>query len=279
MSRASSEGVFFHFAVALIVAALAVSVFADRTMNSGPSLDDLWASAPPSSRVWLPGDVANLPEPSRRYLTHAIAPGTLLASAVRLRMHGEIKLKSWLPFTAEQIIRSDGDMLWQATVRQKGIPIRGFDRLFSGEGAMRWKLLGIVPVMTASGPDITRSTVGRVLAEFVWLPTALSAGGVSWTAADPSHPTATMTLLGHAVELELTVGETGRLQSIKTSRWGNPEGGEFRSVDFGAVAEEEATFHGYTIPTRLRVGWHFVQGQFESDGEFFRMSLDDAVFR
>ena len=45
------------------------------------------------------------------------------------------------------------------------------------------------------------------------------------------------------------------------------------------VAVDEATFHGYTIPTRLRVGWHFVNGQFESDGEFFRVSVDDAVFR
>src|SRR4051794_16024363 len=169
-------------------------------MNTQPTLADLWNSAPSATRTFDPAALANLPEPSRRYLTHAIAPGTPLASAVRLRMHGEIKLKSWLPFTAEQIIRLDGEMLWQATVRQKGIPIRGFDRLVSGEGAMRWKLLGIVPVMTASGPDITRSTVGRVLAELVWLPTALSAGGVSWTAADPSHPTATMTLLGHATQ-------------------------------------------------------------------------------
>ena len=279
MATAGSKGVSFRSAVAFpILAALAVGVFADRTMNSGPSLDDLWASAPAAAHVWLPSDVANLPEPARRYLTHAIAPGTPLASAVRLRMHGKIKLKGWLPFTAEQIIRSDGEMLWQATVRQKGIPIRGFDRLVSGEGAMRWKLLGIVPVMTASGPDITRSTVGRVLAESVW-PAALSARGVSWTAADASHPTATTTLFGHAARLELTVGETGRLQSIKTSRWGNPEGGEFRSVDFGAVAEAEATFHGYPIPTRLRGGWHFVHGQFESEGEFFRVSLDDAVFR
>jgi uncharacterized protein DUF6544 len=278
MSRASPEGI-SRSAAGLIVAALSVGVIADRTMNSGPSLDDLWASAPASARVWLPSNVSHLPDPARRYLTHAMAPGTPLASAVRLRMHGEIKLKGWLPFTAEQVIRSDGEMLWQATVRQKGIPIRGFDRLVGGEGAMRWKLLGIVPVMTASGPDITRSTVGRLLAELVWLPSALCAGDVAWTASDALHPTAAMTLLGHAAQLEMTVGETGRLETIKTSRWGNPEGGEFRSVDFGAVAEEEATFDGYTIPIRLRVGWHFVNGRFESDGEFFRGIIDDATFR
>jgi hypothetical protein len=220
-----------------------------------------------------------MPEPARRYLTRAIASGTPLASAVRLRMHGEIKLKGWLPFSAEEVIRADGDMLWQATVRQNGIPIRGFDRLVGGEGAMCWKLLGFLPVMTASGPDITRSTVGRVLAELVWLPAALCAGDVSWAASDAFHPTATTTRLGHAAQLELTIDDTGRLQSVKTSRWGNPDGGEFRSVDVGAVADEEKTCQGYTIPTRLRVGWHFVNSRFESGGEFFRVVIDDAAFR
>src|SRR5258708_2997422 len=111
ISRAGPPGAACGAAVAtVVVAAPPGGVFADRTLNSGPSLDDLWAAAPASSRVWLPSNVSHLPEAARRYLTHAIAPETPLASAVRLRMHGEIKLKGWLPFTAEQVIQSDGGM-------------------------------------------------------------------------------------------------------------------------------------------------------------------------
>src|SRR6185437_15449051 len=58
-----------------------------------PSLDDLWGSAPSSHRSFEPALIRNLPEAVQRYLGHAIAPGTPLASAFRLRMHGEIKLK------------------------------------------------------------------------------------------------------------------------------------------------------------------------------------------
>jgi len=36
---------------------------------------------------------ANLPSAARLYLEHSIAPGTPLASAVRLRIRGEIKLR------------------------------------------------------------------------------------------------------------------------------------------------------------------------------------------
>ncbi|HEY2290488.1 MAG TPA: DUF6544 family protein [Thermoanaerobaculia bacterium] len=62
-------------------------------MSTQPTLDDLWNSALPATRTFDPAALAHLPEPARRYLTHAIAPGTPLASAVRLKMHGEIKLK------------------------------------------------------------------------------------------------------------------------------------------------------------------------------------------
>jgi len=62
-------------------------------------------------------------------------------------------------------------------------------------------------------------------------------------------------------------------------RWGNPEGGAFRYLDFGGVVEDEGRFGDYTIPTRLRIGWHFRKNRFEGDGEFFRVNVDDAAYR
>jgi hypothetical protein len=248
-------------------------------MSTQPTLDDLWNSAPPATRTFDPAALANLSEPARRYLTHAIAPGTPLASAVRLKMHGEIKLKGWLPFSAEQVINWRHGMIWKATVRMHGLPITGFDRFLDGEGAMRWKLLGIVPVMTASGPDISRSAAGRVEAEATWLPSVLCGEDVAWSAVDASHPHARVTLRGETTEVELAVDESGRLRSLKLPRWGNPEGKEFHATDFGAIVEEERTFGGYTIPSRLRIGWYFGSDRFETEGEFFRCTVDEAEYR
>jgi hypothetical protein len=62
-------------------------------VSKEPSLDELWNSASPSGRAFRPDCLAALPEPARRYLEHAIASGIPLASAVWLRMHGEIKLR------------------------------------------------------------------------------------------------------------------------------------------------------------------------------------------
>ncbi len=170
-------------------------------------------------------------------------------------MHGEIKLGRWLPVTAEQVIHWGRGMIWNATLRMKGMPIRGFDRLVNGEGAMRWKLFGIIPVMRASGPDITRSAAGRVMAESVWLPSVLCSDEVRWTAQDAFHPRAILAVQGEAGELALTIDDNGGLKTLTRPRWGNPGGTEFRYVDFGGVVGEESRFGAYTIPTRLRVGY------------------------
>jgi hypothetical protein len=63
------------------------------------------------------------------------------------------------------------------------------------------------------------------------------------------------------------------------SRWGNAGNRSFEYMTCGGTVEKERSFGGYTIPTRMRVGWHFGAERFESDGEFFRVTIDDAVFR
>lgn len=243
------------------------------------SLDKMWNLVPLGDRTFRPAQISGLPEAARRYLEHAIAPGTRLASGVRLRMHGEIKLKEWLPFTAEQVIREGRDMIWRATVRRNMSTIRGFDRFVDGEGAMRWKLFGLFPVMTASGPDISRSAAGRVKAESVWLPSILCGDDVSWTAHDSCHPDAHFNVRADTQPLALSIEDKGDLKSVKLQRWGNPEGGEFHDANFGGVVEEEGMFGGYTIPTRVRIGWYFGTDRFEQDGEFFRATVDDAQYR
>ena len=243
------------------------------------SFDTLWNGALSSGQGLTPALLDGLPENVQRYLKHAIAPGTPLAAAVRLQMHGEIKLKDWCPFTAEQIICRDGDMIWRASVRMHGMPIRGHDRLIDGVGNMQWKLFGLIPIMRASGPDITRSTAGRVAAEYVWLPSALCGGKAAWSASDDARAHAKLATEGEATNLTICVDPKGRLEQVLTERWGNPEGEGFHYAGFGGMVDEEGSFDGYTIPTRLRVGWYPHGRQFENDGEFFRVIVDHAQFR
>ena len=63
------------------------------------SIEQLWTSTGISDRIFHPELLTHLPTAAQLYLNHAIAPGAKLASAVRLWMHGEIKLgQKWHPF-------------------------------------------------------------------------------------------------------------------------------------------------------------------------------------
>lgn len=242
-------------------------------------LEDLWDFQPSSERIFNSTTVAGLPDPTYRYLTHAIAAGTRLASAVRLRMHGEIKLKRWCRFSAEEVIGWSRGMIWNASVRIYGISFRGGDCFLDGEGAMNWKLLGMIPVLNASGPNITRSAAGRLNIESIWLPSVLCSDKVTWTALSESRFHARFDAHGETARIDYTVHPNGGLKSVSMPRWGNPEGAEFHYADCGAWVEGEHTFGGYTIPSRLRVGWHFGSERFESEGEFFRVTIDEAAYR
>jgi hypothetical protein len=261
-------------------------------MTKSISLDALWESATPTKLVFNSDKLDRLPAAAKRYLEHAIAPGTKLASAVRLKMHGEIKLKKWIPFTAEQVICWEHGLIWSATAWMNGfLPIVGSDshserlrqRVIDGIGAMQWKLLGLFPVMTASGTDLTRSAIGRLQSESLWLPSVLCGDDVSFTSTElsplDSNLHSSFVVQGERAELDFTIDRSGRLKTAKLPRWGNPDGAEFRYVDFGGILEEEGTFCGYTIPTRLRIGWYFGSERFESEGEFFRCTIDDAIYR
>lgn len=248
-------------------------------MPDTTDLDVFWNSAPAPLGPFDPDWLKGLPDPARRYLTHALQPGAPLAQAVRLSMHGEIKLGAWRSFEAEEVIRWDRGMIWRATVRMMGLPVHGSDRLVDGVGAQRWKLLGLIPVMTAEGPDTARSTAGRMAAEAVWLPTVLAQDDVAWTAVDVHRAQAAFTVQGESVDLTVTVDDDGRLETVTLPRWGDPDDGPFREEAFGGVMEAERTVDGITIPTQLRIGWYPGTDRFATEGEFFRATVDDVTFR
>jgi Family of unknown function (DUF6544) len=248
-------------------------------MTREPSLKQIWDSAPESRRVFDPARLSGLPEPARRYLAHAIAPGTPLASAVFLRMRGEIKLRRWMPFVATEVIQPGRGMLWRATARIHGIPISGFDRLIDGRGAMRWKAFGVLPVVDACGPDITRSAAGRMAAELLWLPSALCGEEVAWEATEGSCARAKLRIGGEIPEVSFRLDARGGVAEVRLARWGNPGGGDFRYEAFGAMVVAESRFSGYTIPVRLRVGWYAGTDRFAPEGEFFRVTVEEATYR
>lgn len=247
-------------------------------MRADPIFDELLHAGVEAGPPFHPSMLDGLPPLARRYLRHAIAPGRALASVAHLSMHGEIKLDGYCPFEAEQVIRYQRGFVWRARVKLHGLPVSGSDRWVDGQGAMRWKLLGLVPIVRGAGPDISRSALGRVQAETVWLPSIFIAPDVRWRQHGTSHLGIDLTTCGEPGHLDITVDAAGALHNLVMQRWGNPEGGAFHRARFGGRVLAERTFDGYTIPSELRVGWYPGSEGFQGDGEFFRVVIDHAAF-
>lgn len=232
------------------------------------------ALALPADGVFDASEVADLPEPVARYFRTAIAPGTPLARTARIAMRGRIKLNRWVGFRGGEVISPTEGFVWAVRTG----PISGFDCYVDGRGEMRWKIFGLVPVMTAEGPDITRSAAGRAAGEGVWIPTALLPRfGTRWHALDDSHIVSVQTVGREEITCEHTLDEHGHIVMTRFDRWGDPDRTEHFGVHpFGAEHTAFATFGGLTIPVAGRAGWHFGTERWD-DGVFFEYRITEVV--
>jgi hypothetical protein len=218
-------------------------------------------------------ELDGLPEPVRRHLAQAIAPGTPLTVSARLRMRGSIKIGRWLPFRARQVLSPHHGFVWAA--RAAGV-IAGADRFVDGVGGMEWKLAGLVNVMRADGPDHSRSAAGRAAAEAMWVPTALLPRfGVRWSASGADEVRASFRIGEVPIELRYRLDGDGRIVSFVFDRWGDPDGsGAFAWHPFGGEITGYRTFDGVTIPSAGRAGWFFGTDRWPG-GEFFRYRITE----
>ena len=220
--------------------------------------------------VFTPAELRGLDEPVRRYFRAAVVPGTPLFSAARIEMRGQIKVGRWIPFRATEMLAPRSGFLWRA--RAAGI-ITGSDRYVERQGEMRWRLAGF-PLLSAGGPDVARSAVGRVGAEGLWVPTALLPRfGVEWQATSANEIVGRFDIDDVPVEVCHRLTASGELTATSVSRWGDPDGGQhFDWHPFGGSVRAPRTWAGLTVPSEGSVGW-FPGTDRWPEGEFFRYRL------
>ncbi len=192
-------------------------------------------------------------------------------------MRGEIRIGTWKSFTAHQILSPDG-FIWAATAGRFPMRISGSDRYTNGTGEMRWRMFGVVPVMTASGPDTTRSSAGRHASEAVALvPGAAFGPDVVWSGIDDDRAIATIAIGAFTHDVTIDVDEYGALRTVTLPRWGSPDKNAHQIHTFGVMCEAETTFGGYTVPSTMRAGWWLGTERW-AQGEFFRCRIEHAEF-
>lgn len=237
------------------------------------------AAPAPDAPPFTPDMLDGLPGPARRWLRRAIAPGTALRRAAVLHQHGTIKVGRWLHYEADWLLAPAEGFIWAATADLGPFAIRGFDRYTGGTGEMRWRVLGAVPVLSATGADVDRSAAGRLAAEFCFVPAVALSPAVSWEPFDDRRAVAHVSAQGWTHRVTVTVAGSGRLERVDVPRWGGPDRKPAREHLFTALlSRQELAVDGFTIPRGAGAGWWHCHDRCATE-EFIRFSVDDAVYR
>ena len=144
---------------------------------SAPGTRPTGADGPPAARRWLETTI----DPA------AVATGDD-PNPTRLHVRGSIRRAPggrWMDWEGHQSFETDRlGFRWQARLRlARWLWVDAEDRLDVEGGFGGARLLGVIPVGSARGPEVTRSQLVRNLAELAFVPLAASrARGLVWLA-------------------------------------------------------------------------------------------------
>jgi hypothetical protein len=243
-------------------------------------LEMLWAQPNPSRQKRF--SLEPLSPLQTPFFEHAIQNQTVIAHKARIRMHGEFFFNDWYPFTAEEVLTADGQMVWSATFFMAGVPVVGGERFVAGQGGSAWKLLQWLPLHQLTDSNASRSIANRMHADLAaWLPTALLQTKMAdfSPSFERKQPVAITSGNNQATYLTVTTRQNQTVKSITFPRWGNPDQTLWREVDFGIMVEEEKLFQGHRVPARIRAGWFWDTKQYEESGEILRAEIDSIEYR
>jgi len=194
-------------------------------------------------------------------------------------MSGSLRMgqdQPWLSMQAREIISVKG-FIWQATIGRGLLQFKGADSYAHGIGRVQFSLWGFLPLVNAHNPNITRSSIGRLVAEFIWLPSALlPQNGVSWQAIDENTIQAGLKVNGEIVTLTLTIDNNGKPIKLSFPRWSDlAKDTDWTYIPMGGEFPAERNFSGYTIPSQVILGYWFGTDQYY---ESFHGKLEQAEF-
>ncbi len=218
----------------------------------------LLTQAGPPVGVFDPAMLDGLPEPARRYLARAIAPGTPLARAVTLEMAGDFVLNGkTLPMTAHQVLAPPAGFVWQARIGQGASAFTGSDGLVAGVSWTRFRLAGLVPLVRVGGNDDHRRSAGtRAMMESLWCPAMLlPQAGAVWRQTGPDQAEVAFPAQPDIAPVRLTIGPGGLITEMVAMRWSDANADKrYRLQPFGGRVLDSATFGGFTIPSQMEMG-------------------------
>jgi len=219
-----------------------------------------------------------LPEAVQHYLRSVGIVGKEAIRTLRLKQRGFFRMKEggrWLPLAAEQYFTtSPPGFVWYARVQTLPlVTISVADSFLDGHGKVLAKLLSLITVADASGPEVDQGALLRYLAEIIWFPTAWLSDCIQWESIDAHSAKATLRHAGLKESAVVHFNEDGLADQVTAERY-RIENGKFALRKWSGRAEDYREVGGMRIPMKVEVVWHLDTGDFS----YFRAEITEIEY-
>lgn len=225
--------------------------------------------SPAAPRRLAEADLAGLPGPVQRYLRVTGAVGQPRVAHLRAGWRGRIRAgpdDPWMEFTAEQRnFVDEPSRFFLMNARRGGLPLDVLHVYEAGAATMRVRLLSLLPLVNASGPDMTRAETVTLLNDLCILaPAALIDPSVRWETIDDRSARAVYTVGENTVSATLVFDDAGYLQDfVSDDRMAmSADGDELVRRRWSTPVSEYRTFGERRAMGRAEGRWHAEEGDF-----------------
>ena len=230
---------------------------------------DTRLAEPASSRPITEADLEPLPEPVRRYLRLAGAVGRPRVHHVRALWTGRIRSgpeDPWMAFTAEQDNFTDEPArFFHMRAVRGGLPVDVLHVFQGGMATMKVRLLSLVPLVDAAGPDLTRAETVTLLNDLCILaPGGLVDAPIRWEAVDDHAAVAHYAPDPDTVSARLEFNDAGELvdfvsdDRLETS----PDGATLTPRRWSTLLRDYRAFGPLRAAGRGEGRWQTPEGSF-----------------
>jgi len=211
-----------------------------------------------------PAEVRDLPATVRRYLEVTDAARRPPLRLATLRQTGSLRAaadQAWMPFESEQLYATEPPgFVWFARARvAPGVHILARDAFVGGRGSMIIRLLGLVSLADATGPELDLGAGLRYWGEIIAFPETVRSPYLTWEHV--SDRQARVHIRQGELEMTATVDfdEAGYPVAVHAPRYRDVAG---RSVltPWSGHSRDWRLLDGRMFPTSWESVWHLPEG-------------------
>ena len=212
-------------------------------------------------------DLSSCPAPVIRYLKLAGVLGLDRKLKAHIVHGGDFRMKPkqrWFPIRGDYHFAPEVPSFeWKASISLFPLVfISVIDRYLNGVGKSLVKLESIFTIGESVGPEVNESSLGRLLTEFVLMPTALvPSAQLRWEPIGAESSRALLTSCGLQVSAAFSFGQDGLPEKVTIERFGVFDG-EFIKRPFIVRTSQFKKFDGLLLPTDIAGSWDMGSEEF-----------------